>query len=267
MRITWLGHAAFKLESNSCSIVFDPYKDDYVPGLSNIRETADIVLMSHIQHDDHNGIEAVCLSERYTVSTDNSEIRIMDSCSGKPVTDVIIKKLETFHDHHNGKHRGSNTIHVIEADGFKLAHMGDIGFVEDFHDNEAFKMLLGLDLLILPVGGFYTIDAEEAVKYIQLLKPRMVIPMHFRNDVYGFGYDEIATVDDFIMKLKEAGIVETAEETTRETTGKSLDVNYGKACGVNYQIEITSSSFVELKKNDYVNPCKTIILTPRLRIG
>ena len=113
------------------------------------------------------------------------------------------------------------------------------------------------------MGGFYTIDAEEAVKYIQLLKPRMVIPMHFRNDVYGFGYDEIATVDDFIMKLKESGIVETA----KETTGKSLDVNYGKACGVNYQIEITSSSVVELKKNDYVNPCKTIILTPRLRIG
>lgn len=174
MNIIWLGHSCFKIESKDAVIIIDPYKDGSVPGLGNLREHADIVLCSH-GHDDHSGTECVKLS-------------------GDLKPDIKITKINTFHDHHNGAHRGKNTIHMIEADGYRIAHLGDLGCQLTEKQKE---QLEDLDLLLVPVGGFYTIGAKEAAELVMELKPAAVVPMHYRDARGTYGYDVIGTVSAF----------------------------------------------------------------------
>lgn len=188
MHIIWLGHSCFKIESKEAVIIVDPYKDGSVPGLGNVRETADIVLCSH-GHDDHSGTECVRLS-------------------GDFVPGVKITKVDTFHDHHNGAHRGKNMIHMIEADGYRIAHLGDLGCQLQEEQKEQLK---NLDLLLIPVGGFYTIDAREAAELVMELKPKTVIPMHYRDESNTYGYNVIGTVGEFTEIMDSVTIVEESE--------------------------------------------------------
>ena len=188
MRIIWLGHSCFKIESREAVIVVDPYKDGSVPGLGNVRENADIVLCSH-GHDDHSGTECVKLS-------------------GDFKADIKITKIDTFHDHHNGTHRGKNTIHMIEADGYRIAHLGDLGCQLQEKQKEQLK---DLDLLLVPVGGFYTIDAKEAAELVLELKTKTVIPMHYREERNAYGYDVIGTVSAFTELMDSVTTVEGSE--------------------------------------------------------
>jgi len=158
--------------SGDSSVVIDPYADNKVPGLAPLSLSAGAVLCSH-EHDDHNYIRAV----RRCGSADA----------------FCIKKLETFHDEEKGALRGKNTIHLISAGGIKAAHMGDIGC---FLSEEQISLLAGLDALLIPVGGYYTIDAAAAKEIVSLLSPAVVIPMHYSSK--DFGFSNIAPVDNYL---------------------------------------------------------------------
>ena len=174
MKITWIGHSCFKIEQNGYSIITDPYEDGYVPGLKKLREKANMVLCSH-EHGDHNARSLV-----KTIPAEQCPFRIT--------------KLETWHDDVKGAKRGPNTIHIIESGGIRIAHLGDLGCMPEKDQIEALK---GLSVCLIPVGGHYTIDARQAAELIREINPETVIPMHYRDDKKGFGFDVIGTAGTF----------------------------------------------------------------------
>lgn len=172
MKLIWHGHSCFTLETGQGTVVFDPYADGSVPGLPPLDLQADLVLCSH-EHSDHNARNTVHLS-------------------GKAPS-FQVERLDTFHDPEKGALRGPNTIHIISADGLRVAHMGDLGCALT---SAQLEQLQGLDAVLLPVGGYYTIDAAQAAEIARQLKARVVVPMHYRGN--GFGYDVIAPLDAFL---------------------------------------------------------------------
>ena len=171
MKLIWNGHSCYTVETESGTVVLDPYEDNYVPGLAPLQLQADCVYCSH-QHADHGASQKVTLT-------------------GAPCH-VTVETIDTFHDPEQGALRGTNTIHILSAEGMRVAHLGDLGCTLTPEQKEK---LQGLDALLIPVGGFYTIDAHEAKALVDELKPRVVIPMHYRGD--GFGFDVIDEVRTF----------------------------------------------------------------------
>ena len=171
MKLIWHGHACYTLESADGTVVFDPYEPGYVPGLSLPGLSADVVLCSHY-HKDHGCAEAVKQLRRRT--------------------NLIINDLPCYHDDQQGTLRGENRIHMVDAEGKRVVHMGDIGHMLSDGQIEA---LGEVDVLIIPVGGFYTIDTATAFELAGKIGAKITIPMHYRGD--GFGYDVISTVDEF----------------------------------------------------------------------
>jgi len=172
MKITWLGHSCFKIESKGYSIVLDPYQDSSVPGYKPVRETADQVLCSH-DHKDHGAVESVTLRKGGT----------------SPFT---VETIATWHDDQQGTLRGSDTIHILDDGQCRVAHLGDLGCELN---SEQKDKLRGLTALLIPVGGFYTIDAAQAGRLADELSPTVVIPMHYRGE--SFGYDVIGPLERF----------------------------------------------------------------------
>ena len=134
MRLIWNGHSCFTLETAGGTVVVDPYLDGSVPGLAPIRLRADAVYCSH-DHRDHGARELVALTGE------------------KP--DVAVETIHTWHDDQQGAQRGPNTIHIFQAEGLRVAHLGDLGCELEPEQLEALK---GLDALMIPVGGFYTME-------------------------------------------------------------------------------------------------------------
>lgn len=174
MNIQWLGHSCFRLSSGGYAIVLDPYRDDKVPGLRPLTVTANAVLCSH-QHDDHGYAAAVTLIEEDKRSP------------------FSIISIESTHDDEGGSKRGMNTIHVLEAEGLRVAHLGDLGTTLTSGQIAAIGPL---DALMIPVGGHYTIDAPTAKAVVDSMSVRVVIPMHYRSDTFGF--DVIGTLEPFL---------------------------------------------------------------------
>ena len=174
MIIKWIGHSCFKIEEDDYSVVLDPYADGMIPGLLPVREEANMVVASH-QHDDHNAVNNISI--------------INYGEAGKIWTETI----QTFHDHEKGSKRGLNDITILHTENERIAHLGDLGCELEDDQKERLK---GLDALLIPIGGFYTIDSDEAHKLVEEINPGIVIPMHFRSE--GFGFDVISTKDRFI---------------------------------------------------------------------
>ena len=174
MEIIWNGHSCFTVKTRQGSVVLDPYEDGRVPGYGPLRLEADLVLCSH-EHGDHNCRAAVKLS-------------------GKPC-ELKVTEIASWHDDVCGAKRGPNTIHVIEAEGMKLVHLGDLG---TGLDADQIRALAGADVLMIPIGGFYTIDSDQALEIVSQLRPRIIVPMHFRRGAQG--YDVISTADAFLAK-------------------------------------------------------------------
>ena len=172
MKITWLGHSCFTVESQGYQIVLDPYKDGSVPGLAPVRVEADQVLCSH-GHDDHCGTEGVSLRQGRSF----------------PFT---VETIDTWHDDKNGAKRGPNTIHILSDGQYRVAHLGDLGC--DLTPEQK-DILRNLTALLIPVGGHFTIDAAQAKRLANELSPAVVVPMHYRQA--GAGYDVIGTVEQF----------------------------------------------------------------------
>ena len=183
IRITWYGHACFVFECEGYRLAIDPY-DPTTPGYKPLEITANRVLCSHTHHD-HCYLEAV--------SMPLNEIH----CPFK------VEKIATYHDKERGTLRGENTIHIISAGEYRIAHLGDLGHMLD---NEQIKALGKLDLVLVPVGGTYTIDPKEADLLCHSLDVKTVVPMHYRTN--RFGYDNIAHIDEFLSLRSDVCMLE-----------------------------------------------------------
>lgn len=181
MKVRWLGHASFLITSESgVRIITDPFIASQGLKYREIDEAADIVTVSH-DHFDHNNVAAVAGNPQVVNTAEPTEIR-----------GIGLRGVKTFHDTNLGKDRGPNIIFCMLVDGVRLCHLGDLG-----HDlsEEQVKAIGEVDVLLVPVGGFFTIDARVATDVVAKIKPRVAIPMHFKNDRCDF---PIAPVDDFL---------------------------------------------------------------------
>jgi L-ascorbate metabolism protein UlaG (beta-lactamase superfamily) len=197
MKIKWYGHAAFLITSNQgVKIITDPYEPNAFGGqltYGEIKDSADIVLVSH-DHADHN----------HTKDLPGSP-QIIKGNGSKTSKGISFKGVATFHDPSKGSERGENTAFAMEIDGIRVCHLGDLGHVLS---QKEITEIGPVDILIIPVGGFYTIDSKEASQVATLLKPKVVIPMHFKTEKCGF---PIAPVEDFLKgktRVKRPGASE-----------------------------------------------------------
>ena len=178
IKLEWFGHSAYKVEYKGYSVFIDPYADGMVPGLSILKEKANLVLCSH-EHQDHGYREAIEITE---TSIENP---------------FEISFIECSHDDEGGTKRGMNKIHVLKADGINLCHLGDIG---DMLTPEQIEKIEGVTVLMAPVGGFYTIDPEKLNTLVNKINPKILVPMHYRNEEFGF--DVIGTLGDYLKYCK-----------------------------------------------------------------
>lgn len=170
VRIIWHGHSCFEIHSEDGVIILDPYGE--VRGYEPLDLEADLVLASH-EHGDHNARDRVKLSGRSI--------------------DVNVEILATFHDDVEGQERGKNKIHIMTIAGKRIAHLGDLGHALS-HEYE--DQLQDLDVLMIPVGGHYTIDADVAAMVVKQTKPVITVPMHYREGETGL--EIISTVEPFV---------------------------------------------------------------------
>ena len=165
MKIKFLGHSSFLIVGNDGTrIITDPYHTGEEFNLSEIKESADIVTVSH-EHPDHNNTAAVQGDPQVLTGPGNSK-------------GIDFKTVESYHDQSEGKERGGNLIFTFEVDGIKICHLGDLG--HQLNENQ----LAGIgkvDILIIPVGGGFTIDAAGADKVCNDIGPKAVIPMHYKT--------------------------------------------------------------------------------------
>lgn len=203
MKIQWHGHSCFQVFTGEYSVVFDPYEDGSIPGCVPLRLTADAVFCSH-DHHDHNARQVVTLTGR--------------DCP------VAVETVASFHDDKLGILRGKNSIHVLSAEGMRIAHLGDLGHALSGKKLEALR---GLDAVLIPVGGFFTIDAKTAKAVVDALKPRVVIPMHYR--LGDMGFDVIGELHQFTDLCDNVTYYDTNTlELTPETPAQTAVLTYGK---------------------------------------
>lgn len=187
MKLTWYGHSCFRLESADGTAVFDPYEPGFVPGLKLPEIEAAAIFCSH-DHGDHNYAKGV--REEYVPFS------------------MKVSRIPVCHDHHGGAHRGKNLITVLETEGRRIVFAGDLGHPLTGDQIEAVGKP---DLLMIPVGGFYTIDADEAYRVCGQLKPEKIVPMHYRTAE--FGLTNIAAVEPFLAKFGAGEVKRLAAST------------------------------------------------------
>jgi L-ascorbate metabolism protein UlaG (beta-lactamase superfamily) len=180
MEVEWLGHASFLIRTaDGKKILTDPYKSGSyggAVGYGEIEEVVDVVTVSH-EHDDHFGVSEL-----------KGSPQLVTEAAEQTVMGVKFKGIPTHHDTQEGAERGRNTIFTFEVEGMKVCHLGDLGHTLS---SEAVSEIGEVDILLIPVGGFYTIGAEEAGRVVDQLSPRLVIPMHYKTEVLGFPIDPV----------------------------------------------------------------------------
>ncbi|MDR5708704.1 MAG: MBL fold metallo-hydrolase [Armatimonadota bacterium] len=176
MKITYLGHACFLLETQAGKrILIDPYNEQVGYPMQPV--SADLVLISH-EHFDHNHVALASGSPRVIrglqgEGRDWADVR-------ETVDGIEIRTVRTYHDDTQGSQRGKNAMFWVVADGLRILHAGDLGHALD---PQAATQAQNPDIFLVPVGGYYTIDAATADRVIAQINPRVVIPMHYRTEV------------------------------------------------------------------------------------
>jgi len=197
VKLRWYGQSFFQLETaNRFRIVFDPHA---IPNFGRAPVRADFVLISH-PHNDHDQLGAleskVKEGDVYRGVVEpkpgRQEWKTVDEKRGQ----IRFRNLGTYHDAVNGAQRGKNSIWIVEVDGLLFCHLGDLG--HELSDAQV-KAIGKVDVLMVPIGGIYTINGEQAKKVVQLIKPRLfVLPMH-----YGVpGYDDLLGPEEFLEGQK-----------------------------------------------------------------
>jgi len=163
MEIMWYGQACFRLRSRGLVVVTDPYSPEI--GLKLPRLTATIVTVSH-QHEDHNYIDAI-----------KGPPFIISGPGEYEIEGIFVIGVGTYHDAKQGQERGKNTAYLIEFEGLTICHLGDLGHVLT---QEQVEQLNSVDILLIPVGGKYTLNGSKAAEVVGLLEPKIIIPMHYK---------------------------------------------------------------------------------------
>ncbi len=183
MDFKWYGQSCFyisvkkKMKSRKrVTVLIDPYDEDST-GLKLYKKNVDVVLVSH-QHADHNNLDAV-----------NDDAFVIDSPGEYETKNTFIKGVFSYHDEEKGAERGANTIYIIESEGMNVCHLGDFGQSE--LSDRQIKEIGEVDVLLIPVGGNYTINAKKAGKIISQLEPKAVIPMHYKIPGLKIELDEV----------------------------------------------------------------------------
>jgi len=169
MQIIWKGQSCFQIitqtgKNNQTSLVIDPFDESI--GLRVPKLEADILLITH-SHFDHSNKRAISGSPF-----------IIDGPGEYEIKNVFIQGIPSWHDEKEGAERGGNTIYTIEAEDLKLSHLGDLGQKE--LSDEQLNKIGDVDILMIPIGGIYTIDSKIAPKIISQIEPKIVIPMHYQ---------------------------------------------------------------------------------------
>lgn len=191
MKITYLGHASILIKNEMYSIVIDPYQNGSVPGLKFPKVEANFIYCTH-NHYDHNAKELVKII---------------------PTNEVVYyESIQVPHDHHNGAHRGLNNMYLFNIDGYRILHTGDLGCIPN---DEVLEKMKNVDILFAPINGHYTISAKELRDIIHIVKPRIVIPIHYFKQEDNSGYPDGGQIDVFKSLMGEY----------REINGYEIEVN------------------------------------------
>jgi len=202
LKIKWQGHACYRFECDGHSAVIDPYRE--VPGYPVLTCQAGQVFASHTQHDDHGYFDAV---------------KIVEEAGQSPFT---VTTVDTFHDPEGGSLRGKNKMTIFEAQDVRFAHIGDLG-----HElsQDQLAAISGLDIIMVPIGGFYTIDGIQAAQLAASCGARLVIPMHYRYD--GRGFDIIAEPSVFMDALTQGTEKISADDDMIRISGRKAYIISG----------------------------------------
>ena len=196
MEIKYLGHASFLIKTKTAKVITDPYDSEMV-GLKFPKVEADIITVSH-HHRDHDEVDAVSLP-----ATGAAPL-IVDMPGEFEKMGVRIFGFKSFHDDKKGEERGENILYKIEAEGVSVLHCGDLGYVPE----DSFLDSIGdVDILLVPTGGFYTIDSSQASDLVKKIEPSIVIPMH---------YLDAANARSSAARQKNFGQLAPAEEFTKK---------------------------------------------------
>ena len=194
MKLKWLGHSCFLIISETgLRIITDPYPQGSGLSYAPINETADIVIVSH-DHFDHNNVSAV-----------TGKPEVITGSGIKTVKGIQFKGIDTLHDESQGRERGANTIFCFSMDGIKLCHLGDLGHRLN---KDQIAEIGEVDILLTPIGGFYTIDASMASTVSDDLKPKVIIPMHCKTPKCNW---PLNTVEDFLAGKKNVKKLNSSE--------------------------------------------------------
>lgn len=170
MNIQYYGHSCFKITTKPAgrgqeeiTVFLDPFSKEI--GLRPPQGQADLILVSH-DHHDHNNISAL-----------KGDPRVLDIPGEYSVFGVNIIGINSFHDNKSGEERGKNTIFILESEEIRICHLGDLG--SDLSEKQL-EQINGVNILMIPIGGKYTIDGEKAVDIIKKIEPNIIIPMHYK---------------------------------------------------------------------------------------
>lgn len=188
MELRFFGHAMFGVSSGGKTVVIDPFNDDV--GYPRPTVAADAVVITH-EHSDHSNVDLVGGTPRVIrcLSHEGKAWARIDEQVGP----IHITGVGCYHDTNQGTARGLNTIIIVEAEGLRLVHLGDLGHL--LSDEQA-RAIGRVDVLMIPVGGHYTIGPVEADAVVAQVKPRVVIPMHFKTQFNASW--PIGTLDEYL---------------------------------------------------------------------
>jgi L-ascorbate metabolism protein UlaG (beta-lactamase superfamily) len=184
--ITWLGHSCFRIRGSQAVVITDPFPPDI--GYTLGKQKADIVTVSH-PHPSHSYAEGI--AEGY---------HLVQSPGEYEISGVLILGLSTYHDAVKGQSKGKNTVYLMELDGVTVCHLGDIGHVLSDDDIEEMG---NIDILLVPVGGVSTINASMAAETVRKVEPRVVIPMHYKDDK---SKRDLEPVDNFLKEMGQTAV-------------------------------------------------------------
>lgn len=194
VKLQYLGHAAFRIVSEmGTTIVTDPFKADMV-GFAMTKVRCDAVTVSH-HHADHDSMESIF-----------GDPPVLDEQISCAADDIAVESIPTYHDDVKGAKRGKNLVFCFLVDGMRVVHMGDIGC----WDPNVAQRIRDCDVLLLPVGGTYTVDAVGAKRYVDAVRPKIVVPMHYKSAEHKFDVDG---VDKFLSLFDKNSVTDTGADT------------------------------------------------------
>lgn len=195
VKLIWHGHSCFEMKYKGWTVVVDPFEDRYVPGCPILHLTAGAVYSTH-NHHDHNAVNLVEL----------------DAVCPVPPPEFSVEERIVPHDDVNGEKRGMTKVFLFHFGERTIAHLGDIGVIPG---EEIIEFLRGVDVLCIPVGGFYTIDGDTAAELAKKIRPRVIVPMHYRGA--RFGFDVLDTVKPFLSHFGDKTALEENSFTVTDS--------------------------------------------------